>query len=129
MSEPVRVFLLDDHEIVRAALTTLINGEPDLIVCGEAEDEPHALAAIQELQPDIAVVDWSLRDQDASHLIATLRRRQPQLPVLVLSIHEREYYAERALNAGARGYIMKHEATHKLIEAIHCVAAGQTPAV
>lgn len=123
-----RIFLVDDHEVVRTALTTLINTEPDLVVCGEAEDENHALAAVQKLQPDIAIVDWSLRDRDASQLIATLSRQHPQVPVLVLSIHEKQYYAERAIAAGARGYVMKHEATEKLIEAIHRVAAGQPPA-
>lgn len=121
-----RVFLVDDHEFVRRGLTALINAEHDLVVCGEAEGEDDALTAIQELQPDIAVVDWSLRDRDASQLIATLSRQRPQVPVLVLSVHEKQYYAERAVAAGARGYVMKHEATHKLIEAIHRVAAGQT---
>jgi DNA-binding NarL/FixJ family response regulator len=120
-----RVFLVDDHEAVRAGLITLINAECDLVVCGEAEDDTCALAAIKELQPDVAIVDWSLKGRDASTLIRTLCRQQPQTPVLVLSVHEREYYAERATNAGARGYIMKHEATDKLIKAIRCMTTGR----
>ncbi|MBI5685921.1 MAG: response regulator transcription factor [Verrucomicrobia bacterium] len=121
-----RVFLVDDNEIVRAALTTLINAESDFVVCGEAEDENCALAAVKELQPDVAIVDWSLKEGDASKLITALSRRRPQVPVLVLSVHEKEYYAERATSAGACGYIMKHEAADKLIEAVRRVAAGQT---
>ena len=120
-----RVLLVDDHAVVRAGLTGLINEEPDLVVCGEAEDESRALAAVRDLQPDVAVVDWSLRDRDASELIRTLSRQHPQMPVLVLSIHEEQHYAERAIRAGACGYVMKHEATNKLVTAIRRVTAGQ----
>ncbi|MFA5193177.1 MAG: response regulator transcription factor [Verrucomicrobiia bacterium] len=121
-----RVLLVDDHAVVRMGLTRLINEEPDLVVCGEAEDEGRARAVVKELRPDVAVVDWSLRDKDASSLITTLSQQYPQMPVLVLSVHEKQYYAEQAIRAGARGYVMKHEATEKLIEAIRRLAAGQT---
>lgn len=121
-----RVLLVDDHAVVRMGLTQLINEEPDLVVCGEAEDERSALAVVKELHPDIAVVDWSLRDKDASSLIATLSQQYPRMPVLVLSVHEKQYYAEQAIRAGARGYVMKHEATEKLIEAVRRLAAGQS---
>ena len=121
-----RVLLVDDHAVVRMGLTQLINEEPDMVVCGEAEDEGRALAAVKELHPDVTVVDWSLRDKDASSLITTLSQRHPQMPVLVLSVHEKQYYAEQAIRAGARGYVMKHEATDKLIEAVRRLAAGQT---
>ncbi len=121
-----RVLLVDDHAVVRMGLTQLINEEPDLVVCGEAEDERSALAVVKELHPDIAVVDWSLRDKDASSLIATLSQQYPRMPVLVLSVHEKQYYAEQAIRAGARGYVMKHEATDKLIEVVRRLAAGQS---
>ncbi|MFA6562005.1 MAG: response regulator transcription factor [Verrucomicrobiia bacterium] len=120
-----RVLLVDDHAVVRMGLTGLINVEPDLVVCGEAEDESQAITAAKELQPDVAVVDWSLRNRDASELITTLCHQHPQLPVLVLSVHEEHLYGEQAIRAGARAYIMKHEATEKLIETIRRVAAGE----
>ena len=120
-----RILVVDDYDAIRGGLTKLINTEPDLVVCGEAGDERSALAAVEELQPDVAVVDWSLKDKNASKLIATLSRQQPPVAVLVLSIHEEEYYADAAIRAGARGYVMKQEATETVIEAIRCVAAGQ----
>lgn len=113
-----RVFLVDDHPLVRMGVTEMINAEPDLVVCGEAEDESQALAAIETLKPDVAVVDWSLKDKDASELIAALCRRRPRLPVLVLSVHEEELYGAQAMSNGACAYIMKHEATGKLVCAI-----------
>lgn len=121
-----RVLVVDDHAVVRSSLIRLINEESDLVVCGEAEDERQALAAAEKLQADVAVVDWSLRDKDASELIATLSEHHPQMPVLVLSVHEEQYYAGPAIRAGARGYVMKQEATEKIIAAIRCVATGQT---
>lgn len=120
-----RVLVVDDHPIVRLGLASFINQEQDLIVCGEADDESSALAAARELQPDIAVVDWSLKDRDAAEMIAILRQRYAQMPILVLSIHEELFYAERAMRAGANGYIMKQEASDRVIEAIRRVAAGQ----
>jgi DNA-binding NarL/FixJ family response regulator len=119
------LLLVDDHPIVRLGLAKLIEQEPDLVVCGEAENERDALAAAQHLKPDVAVVDWSLKDKDASELITALRRNHPQMSVLVLSIHEEQYYAGRALRAGASGYVMKQEAAGKIVEAVRCVAAGK----
>ncbi|MCX7009989.1 MAG: glycosyltransferase, partial [Kiritimatiellaeota bacterium] len=119
-----KVLLVDDHPLVRMGLTNIINQEPDLAVCGETDGENNVLQMVRELQPDIAVVDWSLKDKDATGLIATFRQHLPQMPVLVLSMHEELFYAERALRAGASGYIMKQEATDKIIEAIHSVIAG-----
>jgi DNA-binding NarL/FixJ family response regulator/glycosyltransferase involved in cell wall biosynthesis len=119
------VLVVDDHPIVRLGLANFINQEPDLTVCGEAEDESSTLAAARRLHPDIAVVDWSLKDRDASEMIAILRQYYPEMPILVLSIHEELFYAERAFLAGANGYIMKQEASEKVIGAIRCVASGQ----
>jgi len=121
-----RVLVVDDHAVVRLGLGRLINQEPDLVVCGEAEDARDALADARQLEPDVAVVDWSLKNGDAFDLITSLSCEHPRMPVLVLSIHEEMFYAERALRAGARGYVMKQEAAGKIVEAIRRVAAGQT---
>jgi DNA-binding NarL/FixJ family response regulator len=121
-----KVLVVDDHAVVRLGLAKLINEEPDLMVCGEAEDARGALATARQLHPDVAVVDWSFKNGDAFDLITALCRQQPRMPVLVLSIHEEMFYAERAIRAGARGYVMKQEAAGKIVEAIRRVAAGQT---
>ncbi len=121
-----RVLVVDDHPIVRLGLATFINQEEDMVVCGEADDESSALAAVRQLDPDVAVVDWSLKDRDASGMIALIRQQYPEKPILVLSIHEELFYAERALRAGAHGYIMKQEAADKVIDAIRRVASGQS---
>jgi undecaprenyl-phosphate 4-deoxy-4-formamido-L-arabinose transferase len=119
-----RVLLVDDHAVVRTGLATLINEESDMVACGEAENERSALETVQRLRPDVAVVDWSLKSRDASELLETMRQQHPRLPVLVLSIHDEVFYAERAMRAGARGYVMKREAADKIVEAIRHVAAG-----
>lgn len=119
------IFLVDDHPLVREWLTNLINQQPDLTVCGEAETAPQALAAIEALRPDIAIVDISLKDSSGIELIKDLKRLCPAVAVLVLSMHEETHYAERALRAGARGYIVKRETTRKVIEAVRQVLAGK----
>jgi DNA-binding NarL/FixJ family response regulator len=120
-----RVLLVDDYAPIRTGLTCLINAEPDLVVCGEAENESQALTVTQELQPDVAVVDWCLGKWTASGLVSALSHRQPPVPVLVLSIYDERLYAEQAVHAGARAYVMKHEATDKIIETIRRVANNQ----
>jgi DNA-binding NarL/FixJ family response regulator len=119
------VLVVDDHPIVRERLAELINRELDLVVCGEAEDGHGALEAAESLFPDVAIVDISLKDTYGIELIKDLKTRQPELPVLVLSMHEESMYAERALRAGARGYLNKQEATKKVIPALRQVLAGQ----
>ena len=119
------VFLVDDHPLVREWLTNLINQQPDLTVCGEAESAPQAIQGILSVRPNVAIVDIALKDSSGIELIKDLRRTCPSVAVLVLSIHEEEYYADAAIRAGARGYVMKQEATETVIEAIRCVAAGQ----
>jgi DNA-binding NarL/FixJ family response regulator len=119
------IFLVDDHPLVREWLTNLINQQPDLAVCGEAETGPQASQAILALRPDVAIVDISLKDSSGIELIKVLKQSLPGLAVLVLSMHEESHYAERALRAGARGYIMKRETTRKVIAAIRQVLAGE----
>ncbi len=124
-SQPKRVFLVDDHPLVREWLTNLINQQPGLQVCGEAESGPEAREKILALRPDVAVVDIALKDSSGIELIKDLKQSCPQVAVLVLSMHEESHYAERALRAGARGYVMKRETTRKVIAAIKQVLEGK----
>lgn len=103
----------------------MINQEPDLYVCGEAEDSHQALKAVELLHPDLAIVDITLKDTYGIELIKQLKDRHPKLPVLVLSMHDESLYGERALRAGAKGYLTKQEATKKVIPAIRKVLAGE----
>lgn len=113
-----KVFVVDDHPIVRSGLTQLINREPDLTVCGDAEEMHTALDHIPSLQPDILIVDISLKGPDGLDLVKSVRNHYPNLPVLILSMHDESVYAERALRAGANGYIMKQEATERVLTAL-----------
>jgi DNA-binding NarL/FixJ family response regulator len=115
---------VDDHPIVRQGLALFIEREPDLMVCGEAEDATSALQAIQESTPDFVILDISLDGRDGLELLKTLRVGHPNLPVLVLSMHDESVYAERSLRVGANGYIMKHEAADKVITAIRQILGG-----
>jgi DNA-binding NarL/FixJ family response regulator len=110
---------------VREWLTNLINQQPDLAVLGEAETGPQATEAMLRLRPDVAIIDISLKDSSGIELIKNLKQTLPNIAVLVLSMHEESHYAERALRAGARGYIVKRETTRKVILAIRQVLAGQ----
>ena len=118
------IIIVDDHPVVRQGLAQLINQEADLHVCGQAEDAHEAVRAIKELAPDMVIVDISLRDTSGMDLIKDIKVRHPDLPILTLSMHDEAVYAERALRAGARGYIMKQEATERVVTAIRCVLAG-----
>src|SRR5208337_2729542 len=106
-----KVFVVDDHPLVREWLAGLINQQPDLVVVGQAGDGAHALAGVDELKPDVVILDISLKDCSGVELVKTLKQAWPKLLVLVLSIHEESIYGHRALQAGARGYIMKSEST------------------
>lgn len=119
------VFVVDDHPIVRQGLTLLINREADLVVCGEAEEMQLALSAIQTTRPDILIVDISLNGPDGLELLKNIRITSPRLPVLILSMHDESIYAERALRAGANGYIMKQEATEKVLVALRRILSGE----
>jgi DNA-binding NarL/FixJ family response regulator len=120
-----RVFLVDDHPLVREWLANLIDQQPDLAVCGEAESAAAALSGIGAARPDVAVVDISLGGRSGLELIRDLKQAHPRVAVLVLSMHHEDLYAERALRAGARGYIMKREVTKKVILAIRRVQQGK----
>ena len=120
-----RIFIVDDHPLVREWLTNLIRQQPDLAVCGEAEDAPHALREIAAAKPDVAIVDISLKQGSGIELIKDLKALDPNLAVLVLSMHDEQLYAERALRAGARGYIMKRETAKKIILAIRQMLGGK----
>ena len=113
-----RVLVVDDHPIVRQGLALMIDQEPDLEVCGEAEEAASALAAIAATRPDVVLLDISLPGPDGIDLLKAIRAGDPHLPVLVLSMHDESVYAERALRAGANGYIMKQEATENVLVAL-----------
>ena len=120
-----RIMIVDDHPIVRQGLADLINQEKDLVVCGQVEDAPEAMKAIRALKPDMVIVDISLVGTSGVELIKDIKAQHPNLPILTLSMHEESLYAERALRAGAHGYIMKREATKKIVTAIRKVLSGQ----
>lgn len=121
-----RVFVVDDHPIVRQGLAQMVNREPDLMVCGEAEDASTVLQAITTEKPDILIVDISLNGPDGLDLLKNIRTRYPTLPVLILSMHDESIYAERALRAGANGYIMKQEAAEKVLGAVRQILNQET---
>ncbi|MHC4489146.1 MAG: response regulator [Planctomycetota bacterium] len=120
-----KILIVDDHPIVRQGLAELVNHENDLVACGQAEDAHQARKAIKEQRPDMAVIDISLRETSGIELIKDINVQYPDLPVLALSMHDESLYAERALRAGARGYIMKAEATEKVITAIRKILNGE----
>ncbi len=120
-----KIILVDDHPLVREWLTNLIHQQPDLIVCGEAETASAALQTIEATKPDVAIVDISLKDSSGIELIKNIKASHSQVAVIVLSMHDERLYAERALRAGARGYIMKRETTKKIIAAIRRVLEGK----
>lgn len=120
-----KIFIVDDHPIVRQGLALLINREPDLTVVGDAEETCTALLRIDEKKPNLVVVDISLNGPDGLDLLKEIRIHQPNLPVLILSMLDESVYAERALRAGANGYIMKQEATERVLVAIRRILAGE----
>jgi DNA-binding NarL/FixJ family response regulator len=120
-----RILVVDDHPIVRQGLALLINREPDLLVCGEAEEASGAMHVLASARPDVLIVDISLNGPDGLDLLKTIRTTHPTLPVLILSMHDETIYAERALRAGANGYIMKQEATEKVLVALRRILNGE----
>jgi DNA-binding NarL/FixJ family response regulator len=119
------VLLVDDHPLLRQGLARLIDQAPDLAVCGEAEDAAGALEMVRTLRPDVAVVDMTLRDRKGVELVKELAAAHRGLKMLVLSMHDESLHAERALQAGARGYVMKQEAPHLVLAALRKVLAGE----
>lgn len=119
-----KVLVVDDHPIVREGLSYLIDEEEDITVCGSAEDIPQAIKAIKNLKPDVVMVDISLENSSGLELIKDIKVQFPGLPILALSVHTESFYAERAIRAGAKGYITKQEATKRVITAIRTVLEG-----
>ena len=119
-----RIFLVDDHPLVREGLTNLINGQNDLIVCGEAEDSAGAMTGIAKTRPDVALVDISLKNESGLELVKNLENQFPLVALIVLSMHDEALYAERALRAGARGYVMKRESTKSVLASVRRVLEG-----
>ena len=117
--------MVDDHAVLREGLVAQINREPDLCVCGEAEDAGKAITAIEKLEPDLVLADVTLPGRNGLELIRDIRALRPGLPVLVLSMHDASLFAERVLRAGGRGYISKHHTGQRLIAAIRHVLGGQ----
>lgn len=120
-----RVFLVDDHSIVREGLKQLLEAKGDLAVCGEAESGIQALERIPSARPDLVLVDLGLRGMNGLELLKILKQRFPLLPTLVMSMYEESVYAERALKAGARGYIMKKGRYDELLSAIRRVLSDK----
>jgi DNA-binding NarL/FixJ family response regulator len=125
MTQKAKVLLVDDHPLVREWLATLINQQSDLQVSGEADSAPKALQLIARINPEIAIVDISMEGGSGIELIKNIKASHPDVMVIVLSMHDEALYAERALRAGARGYIMKREATKGVLQAIRCVLGGK----
>jgi DNA-binding NarL/FixJ family response regulator len=119
------VFVVDDHPLLRQGLALLINQQRDLEVCGEAEEAQAAMQALSQKRPDIMIVDISLNGPDGLDLLKNIRASYPDLPILILSMHDEAIYAERALRARANGYIMKQEATEKVLIAVRRILGGE----
>ena len=120
-----KVFIVDDHPVVRDGLITLIEHEQDLTVCGDADDAAEALKSISTQKPDVVLVDIGLKSSDGIELTKSIKARYPGLPVVVLSIHDESVYAERALRAGASAYLMKEVVSENIITAVRTVLRGE----
>ncbi|MBI3853219.1 MAG: response regulator transcription factor [Verrucomicrobia bacterium] len=120
-----RILIIDDHPLVRLSLKGVIERERDLMVCGEAEDREQALLAVAASKPQLAIIDLTLKNSDGMELIKDLRTRYPKVQILVLSAHDEDLHAERAIRAGARGYITKQEAATKILVAIRQILNGE----
>ena len=120
------MLVVDDHPVVRHGITLVINAEPDLSVCGEAENEQTARRMLRELQPDALVVDLSLgAGGDGFNIVRDVHAHFPQMPILVLSMHDETVYADRLFAQGASGYIMKQAAADQLVTALRAVLRGE----
>ena len=119
------ILIVDDHPVVRRGLTLLINHEPELVVSAEAENAAQALEVLEKESVDIAIVDISLNGTNGIQLTEKIKSKHPGLPVLILTIHDEDLYAKRALEAGAKGYVNKREAAETVISAIQSVLSGK----
>jgi DNA-binding NarL/FixJ family response regulator len=120
-----RVLIVDDHPVTRLGVSTLIAGQQDLAVCGEAGSPNAAIDLVPELEPDLAIVDLAHGTMGGIELIKNIRALRPQMRVLVVSMQDEDIYAERALRAGASGFIMKRQPVGDILAAVRCVLAGE----
>jgi len=120
-----RILIVDDHTVVRQGLILLINQEPDLVVCAEAENAAEALKVVEEKQVDLAIIDISLDGTNGIQLTERIKSQYPNMPVLVLTMHDEALYVKRAFQAGAKGYVTKHEAADTIITAIRLMLSGK----
>jgi DNA-binding NarL/FixJ family response regulator len=125
-TEATKLLIVDDHPLVRSGIRSIIQMEPDLTVCGEAEGHDEAMAAIAKLGPDLVLVDISLKDSNGITLLKDIKQNYPDILTLAVSMHDEYTYAVRCLKVGAKGYIMKQAGTEKILEAIRCVLSGKT---
>ena len=125
MTAKTRIFIVDDHPLLRRGLAELINREPDMMFCGEAEDSPSAMKAISQIKPDLVIVDISLKGYNGIELIKNIKAFDSRIQVLVLSMHDESVYAMRVLKAGAKAYVMKQEVVDKVMEAVRRIRAGK----
>jgi DNA-binding NarL/FixJ family response regulator len=121
----LKVLLVDDHPITRQGMKALVNQQQNLEVVGEADNAPYAIELVGKLQPDLAIVDIALKTTNGIELTKNIKVQAPNLPVLIVSMHDEGLYAERALRAGAMGYLMKQEASDKIIQAINRLLQGE----
>jgi DNA-binding NarL/FixJ family response regulator len=120
-----KVFVIDDHPLLRQGITQLINNEKDMVVCGEAGQPSRALTFIEQTQPDVIVLDLSLQGASGIDLLHTLKAHFPERKILILSMHDETVFVRRALAGGASGYVLKHEATENVLSAIREVLIGK----
>jgi DNA-binding NarL/FixJ family response regulator len=120
-----RILIVDDHTVVRQGLILLINREPDLLVCAEAEDATEAMDVIERQKIDLAIVDISLDGTNGIQLTKRIKSQYPHLPVLILTMHDEALYVKRAFQAGATGYVTKHEAAETIVTAIRLMLSGK----
>ena len=119
-----RIVIIDDHRLLRQGLERLLNSTDEFVVCGEAGAAKEGLAVVRETKPDAVIVDVGLPDKDGLELTREMKEELPNLPVIVLSMHEEEHFAERARQAGAMAYVVKHEAIEKLESALRDAIKG-----
>jgi DNA-binding NarL/FixJ family response regulator len=120
-----RILIVDDHPLVREGLIGLLAAQSDFVVCGEASGVVEARQLVASTRPDVAIIDLTLSDGTGIELIKDLRARCPAVKLLVLSMHDESLYAERALRAGAVGYVSKHEASRTIVQAVRTILTGK----
>ena len=125
MKKEKKILIVEDHPIFRMGMCELISEEKDLIVCGSAEDVPEARKLVELTNPDLVIVDLSLKNSNGMTLIREMSKHFKEIPILVLSMHEESLHAKRCLLAGAKGYLMKHETKDSIITAIRKIFAGK----